>query len=174
MTMERVVSDGAPSSSTGAIFVATTKVDVANTVTNTSLVGAGVGSLVIPPATVAAGALFRFTLRGYMRSTGSPTASWSVLLGGTLLMSANYTAAVGVNKGWSLDGDFAFYSVGGAATVWCQSYLNLSNVTYDTNNITSATVDTTVSNTIDFKVQWSAADALNAVHCTNLYVEQVA
>jgi hypothetical protein len=70
---------------TKLLFSQTADKTVANTTTPTGLFGTGVGSLTLPAGLLAAGSVIRITMTGHYSTTGTPTFTLAVNLGGTEL-----------------------------------------------------------------------------------------
>lgn len=163
----------------GCVFTQTATVTVANTVTETTLVGSGVGTTTLPAAFFVAGKTIRVRARGY-RSTES-------IIGGaiTLKVKAGSTALAtciepmaSVNltsEEWTLEYEFTCRTTGASGTVIGQGTVGFA--TEDgfsiraLKNTATVTIDTSASQAVSVTAQWDSADAANTISCTNLTVE---
>lgn len=160
------------------LFEQTANVTVADTVTETTLVGAGVGSATLPAGTLAAGTAIRVSAKGLYGTTGAPTLRWRVKLGGTTILdtTANNAPAAISAKLWELDAVIVCRTAGAPGTA-----LGNGVIFYHTThtagqpddfapNSATSNVTTTGSLAFDLTVEWGTQSASNTVTCTNLSV----
>lgn len=161
------------------LFAQTASVTVTNTASETTLVGAGVGSLSLPANWFAPGRVVRVTTGGSFGYTSTPTIVLrnyfgSVNCGGTTVMTL-----AGVPTGvivWNYTNTMTCRSIGATG-----SFVNTTRVDWirDAANGTAQTagatatnsVDTTAAMSIDFMAQWGTANAANTITCNVLVVE---
>lgn len=163
-------------SDVGAVPVSTlpalTTATVANTITETI-----VGSFVIPANDASAGSVYRMTVYGTASSTGTPTITFKVRLGGVsgvvLATFPAVTTASGVSSGgWWIEARLMCVSAGSGAT-WAvgstlsQQIANLATAG-SAPSLTNGTVsaNSTISETLAITATWSAASASNTVSTT--------
>ena len=162
----------------GSIFTATADKTVANTVTETSLVGTGFGTTTLPANFFIAGKTVKVRLNGKIATTGTPTAQVKVYLGSTAVVdttAATLTAITGTTY-WEANFVLTCRSTGGSGSVYGQGQVNyytavngIAGIAAPTTSVT--TVDTTASNVLDVKLTWGTASASNTITATNMIVE---
>lgn len=151
-----------------------------NSTANTSLL-AGItttkGSLTFPANSLTAGKIIVPVFFGSFGWSGSATITVQLLLGSVVIGTGSATATPSVTaNSWSIEstngpGGWLVQSAGATGKIIGAGRCNLSAaaaptlVTSGTTNgaPSQATIDTTVSNTLDFKFQWSAASASNKI-----------
>lgn len=159
-------------------FCQTASATVSNTTTETTVVSSGSGSTNIQANFMQAGKKFRVKGSGYYSNTVTPTLRMRVKIGTvTVLDSTAFTTSLGAaNNQWDLEGVITCRSVGASGTVIGQGTVsfNTSGTTaqiVQMVNTSTATVDTTIANTVDLTVQWGTASASNTITCTDFTVE---
>lgn len=76
----------------GCAFTMTSAVTIADSVVETSLIGAGVGTMTIPSNFWAAGKTLRLTVSGKASTSGTPNWNWETKLGGTTILDPTVSA----------------------------------------------------------------------------------
>lgn len=165
-----------------SVFTGTTTATVTNTTAQTSIVPSGVGTMVIP-AGISAGKTYRLVLSGLynvpMLSPGNLTIR--VKIGATTVAYGTITSflAGASDAGFTLQNTLTFRTVGASGSVMATGSASFVNGSMmrgfaDINNGSAATtINTTVSNTIDVTVQWSAASGSNSISILNATLEQI-
>ena len=156
------------------IFTATADKTVANTTTETSLFGTGVGTLTLPANFFVAGRTIRARVRGYVSDTGSPTMQARVKLGAVVIASVTSGAIIATGtRPFVVEAVLTCRTTGATGAFIGQIYEQYGSTGGADYSVTSATVavDTTASNALDVMLTWSAADALNTATITNATVE---
>lgn len=159
-------------------FTQTASVTVGNTTTETSLFGAGQGSLTLPINALNTGKRVRWTLMGVITDTGTPTLNLRIKVGGATIASTGAVALVGtvVNRVFRLTFEMTCRSIGASGTVigqgsfWYDNSTNLGT-TEGIAMTATATVDTTAQLTLDASAQWGTADPTDTLTVTNATVE---
>jgi hypothetical protein len=158
----------------GTLFAETATVTVANTGTETTFIGSGVGSLTLPANFWTAGKSVFIRLFGIHSTTGSPTIEFKVKLGGTTLLdSGALTTATGAtNQSVKLDVEITCYTTGVSGTVWAQgTYVEGGNLVFSMASTSASTIDTTASAALNITVQWGTASPSNTVKSTNVVIK---
>lgn len=147
------------------IFSQTGTTTVANTAVQTSLLAPGVGTLTIPGGFFTAGMAFRYTSGGLFRDNANGTLiRFRLTNSGTLFdtgpLSLQNLPAL---QAWNIDTTFVY--VGGTTMVtnFTFTYSNGSDSRGFTSQQTNVTFNPLVSNTLDFTVQWTVANANNTI-----------
>ena len=84
------------------------------------------------------------------------------------------TAYNTTNEGFSIEGIATCRTTGASGTVMAQGlYKEYQNpaIDYGMTNTSADTIDTTVSNLLEWKVQWGVASASNTITVTNFLLE---
>lgn len=162
-----------PPASTGLFTQIANGPTVTATVTESTIVGTGLGSLTVPANGFQVGDSFKVDVVGHVSSKNNDTIrikikSGSVILGdtGTVTMP-NITS-----KHYSINLNFTVRSLGAAGTASIASsgqftYSKNASNAFEGSNfsiVNNTTFDTTVSNTLDITVQWSSTSALNSIY----------
>lgn len=155
-------------------FAGTASATVANTGTETSIIGTGSGTLTIPANTLVIGRSIGFTLAG-VYSTTSPagTLQFRVRLGGisgtVVLDSGAQTPSDSMaNRGFEISGLIQCRTIGATGTVLSQGKAILSTaagtaVIWDMETTAAVTIDTTVSQQFQVSADWQTAAAGNTI-----------
>jgi hypothetical protein len=170
----------------GTIFSQTATVTVANTNAETTLVGAGRGSVSLPANYfMLAGKTLRVTARGYFSTNnGIETLKLRVKLtdaDATELVLETGDQSVGsrTDCGWEVRALLTCYSVGATGNFWGQGFTTLassataSDVLQMVKTAVVANLDTTSTMAVNVTADWNNASAANTITCTNLIVEAI-
>lgn len=166
-----------------ATFVQTDDKTITNTNVETTLFGAGLGTLTFPANFFVVGKTVRIKLVGVLtQPVAGPNWTWRVKLGGvTLATSAAVTHAAETNRVWLMEFLLTCRTTGAGGTVIGQGGV----YHYETGGPASvalaelpmtatAALDTTAARTLDVTLQLSAADAGQSNLTTNATVEVIA
>lgn len=160
------------------LFAQTSTVAVQNTTTETDLLSA---SVTLPAHFFVQGRTVRITARGIESNIAAPgTLRLRVYLGTAVVLDTGSQTPPDnlTNRGWRLDGEITCRSSGGSGSVMAQGFFTLSTsgatgTTWDCENTTPQTVDTTASMQLRITAQWGTADAGNALSATNVLIEAI-
>jgi hypothetical protein len=138
---------------------------VANTNVETTLIGAGVGSLSVPANYFTIGMAFRYSTGGVFRDAANNTTfrfrlrNSGVLFDSGILTLPNIT----VSTAWNIDATFSY--VGGTTLItnFNFQYNNGSDARGFTSQNSNNTFNTAIPNTLNFTVQWTVANANNTI-----------
>jgi hypothetical protein len=164
----------------GVVFTQTTDVTVANTVSETTVLGTGIGSLTLPAGALTAGKTLRGTLRGYVNATADPTLSVKVYLGAVAVYTGpTLSIYPDTDSAFTMMFDVTCRTVGSSGTVQSQAntlYIvdeegTKFSVPLDVSQTSTVTIDTTSANVINVKTAWGTADVGNAITITNAVFE---
>lgn len=166
-------TDGIKQMLSGCVFTQTADKTVANTLTETSIVGTGVGGLTLPANFFVAGKTVRITMSGVYSTVAvtGDTVTIKIKYGSTVLASKATTALVtgGTNLAWFADALITCRSTGASGTVQVSGGIRYqiagSAIIEDelNNGVTTTTLDTTASGLLDVTVTHGAANASNTV-----------
>lgn len=157
----------------GVLFTQTADKTVANTTTETSIVGTGVGTLTLPANFFVAGKTIRISMSGVYSTVAvtGDTVTVKIKYGSTVLASKATTALVtgGTNLAWSADLLITCRTTGSSGTVQVSGgvtyQIAAAAAVYDeiNNGVSTSTLNTTNSGLFDVTVTHSAANASNTV-----------
>jgi hypothetical protein len=170
----------------GTIFSQTATVTVANTTAETTLIGAGRGSVSLPANYfVLAGKTLRVTARGYFSSNqGIETLKLRVKLTDAdateiVLETGDQSVGGRTDCGWEVRALLTCYSIGATGNFWGQGFATMassataSDVLQMVKTAVVANLDTTSTMTVNVTADWNNASAANTITCTNLIVEAI-
>lgn len=171
-------SDGVKQLASTTLFSQTADKTIANTITETSGFGSGVGTLTLPANFFVAGKTIRIMARGVYTVSGlGANATVKIKYGSTVLASVATSALLttGSNNAWAFEALITCRSTGATGTV-----VALGNINYkatsgrifdDIDNAGAATtIDTTGSNAIDVSITWDS-NTLRSITTTASVVE---
>lgn len=155
---------------------------ITNTTVESSLIGAGVGTLSVPPNTFQVGDSFTAKICGYLSCANAATIHFRIKSDGTVIADAGvFQMKVTTNKFFELSVDFTVTKIGvaGVAELFTNgqfSYNHDSQGELSGNNFASVTTtifDTTVLNSLSITAQWGAASASNKIRSQNFVLMKV-
>lgn len=168
---------GAPGS--GGFFAQTSNsTPVTATVSELTLLGGGVGSLIVPANGFSVGDSFTANMSGIMSAKNNDTITIRIKSGSVILAeSPALTMPTVANQVWNLTIDFTIRSLGGAgvASIATLGQLHILKFAsgqqegFGFNTINTTTFNTTTSNTLNVTAQWSSNSALNSIY-TDIFV----
>lgn len=167
-----------------AFLVSVADKTVANTTSETSLIGASpIGSATLAANSLVKGKTVRIKARGYMStSNAAGTIEIKIKAGSTVLVTTTAQTIDNnmANLMWTIEADICCRSVGTTGSVMTQGDFYHSKAS-SPNDISchsmvstaAVTVDTTTSQALDCTVTWGTASASNAITCTNFDIEDI-
>ena len=178
-----ITGDGTPASPLQANFIPTTNyglfaqtansTPITATTNESSLIGAGVGTLSVPTNSFKVGDSFIARLNGHISCVGTATIeirikSGSVLLADTGIVQLDVTT----NKHWGIEINFTIRAIGLAtvasiASGGLFSYIKNSGLNFEGQNfsiVNNKTFDTTILNQLDITAQWNTNNAGNTIY----------
>ena len=167
---------------TSVIFISLSTGQVVSTTTETTLIGAGVGSLTFPANTLFIGRTLRIQMTGVISTAAVPgTLRIKIKLGSTVILdtSAQTPTASVTNLIWRLDAVITVRTVGsvdtviGQATFEYQATALAALVTWGMTQTAALTTALNTSHTLDVTAQWNTSSADNNIRCTNMTVESL-
>jgi hypothetical protein len=177
-----ITGDGTPASPLQANFPATNygiysqtanSIPVTATSVESSLIGAGLGTLSVPANAFKVGDSFMAKLIGHISCVGTATIEIRVKSGSILLADTGVVALdTTTNKHWMVDVNFTIRSlgvagVGSIASGGLFSYIKNSGLNFEGQNfsiVNNSTFDTTILNTLDVTAQWNTNNAGNNIY----------
>lgn len=130
----------------------------------------------IPAGDAAEFASYRFTAQGIASTTGTPTLTFRVRLGGVsgpviATFAAVTTSSAISNRGWRVDGSLLAVAPGSATATWSGGASLVHHLAATTGQVQhevsdgTVTRDSTSSQALVVTAQWSAANAANSAQC---------
>ena len=146
---------------------------IVNTTAEGSLIGLGIGSLIVPENTFIQGDSYHLKMCGVINARGTATLTIRIHANGIDIAT---TGAIALDptttKVWELLADFTIRETGttGVAELLTNggflynknSGLQLEGISF--NNVNNTTFDTTIINVLDIVAQWNLADPLNSIY----------
>jgi hypothetical protein len=138
---------------------------VANTTVETTLIGAGVGSLTVPANTFIAGNAYSYRTGGVFRDNANGTTFRFRLRNSGVLFDSGLLSLTNINTSTPWNIDVVFSYVGGTTMVtnFTFTYNNASDARGFTSQQVNAAFNPTISNTLNFTVQWQVASVNNTI-----------
>ena len=155
---------------------------IANTTVETSLVGAGVGTLSVPANAFQIGDSFTIKLCGKLSCANNETIHIKLKSNGIVIADAGiFQMKISTNKYFELVADFTITKLGaaGVAELFVNgqySYNQNANTQLDGVNfalISNTTFDTTIANALTITAQWGLANASNSIQSQNFVLTKV-
>lgn len=162
-----------------SLFSGTADKTVANTVTETSVMPTGVGTVTLPANFLYAGRALALSLRGYYSTAGIlPSMTIKVYMGATVIATATSSALLTstTNKEFNIVMNFTCRTAGSSGTVMGQGDIRYLTSTAALNqdglvSTSAATINTTTSQALDVKVTWGTASTSNSITITNALLQ---
>lgn len=159
----------------GTLFTSTASATVANTTTETSLIGSGVGSLTLAAGYFTAGKSLRFLVYGYLSDQITPnTLRIRAKFGSTAILDTGAQTPTGSlsNRFWGMECTITNRTTGVSGTVmaqcgWLYNTSAILVAQFDMVNTSTVTVDTTGTLAVDVTAQWGGASASDTITGTN-------
>lgn len=143
----------------------TTPVTVATTAVQTTIIGAGVGSLSVPANYFTTGMAFTYRTGGLFGALNNATIRFRLTNSGTLFDSGllQFSPAIASGRPWNIDVTFIY--VGGTTMItnFNFQYNNGSDARGFTAQNTNNTFNPAIVNTLDFTAQWGTSSASNTI-----------
>lgn len=155
---------------------------ITNTTVQTSLIGAGVGTLTVPPNSFKVGDSFVAKMCGYLSCANSETIHIRVKSDGTVIADAGvFEMKIATNKYFELTLDFTVTKIGvaGVAELFTNgqySYNHNSGGEISGNNfalVTTTIFDTTVLNVLSITAEWGLAKSANSIQSQNFVLNKI-
>ncbi len=138
---------------------------LASSVTATSIVGLGVGTLTLPANFWVLGKSIRFKIAGTVSTTATPTLAFLIKIGSTTIVTTG-AVTMGTVSGVSFGVDVMLtcYAVGPTATIVGVGTAYMGGGVFgDMIVTTAANVDTTAAGLLDCTAQWGTSSSSNTI-----------
>jgi hypothetical protein len=146
---------------------------IANTITETSLIGNGVGTLSIPANGFNIGDAFHVISTGHISAVNNHTLRIRIKAGSILLADTNtITMATATARHWKLEIFFTINNIGGAGVASISTggtfmYVKNASVSFEGSNFSTennTTFNTTTDNTLVVTAEWSNANSGDSIY----------
>lgn len=161
-----------------SILAVTADATVANTTTETSLVGTTSGTNIFPIDFLATARTIQFRTEGYISNTGTPTLRLKFYIGTTAIVDtgAQSMSTISGSQRWVFDGTITCRTTGGTGTVQAQGELRYwtnatSVIGISTVTTSPIVIDTTIIQVVDITAQWGTSSASNTITSSDVVVE---
>jgi hypothetical protein len=179
-----VTIPGIPATNSYGLFAQTANgAPVTATIVETSIIGAGVGTLSVPANSFQIGDSFQASLDGIISCVGTATLHIHVktLTGVVLADTGIINMDAATIKSWLLTLYFTIRNVGGATVASISSgglfsYIKNSGINFEgfvLSNINNTTFDTTINNTLIITAQWNTNNAGNSIQSQNFTLTKI-
>lgn len=144
---------------------------VTNTITETSIIGSGVGGLNVPPNVFQVGDSYHGKIGGVISNQNNDQITIRIKAGTTVLATTGLiTLTTATNQGWECELDFTIAAIGSTGTI-CTN----GNFAYNRNAGSLEgyvfqdveVLDTTIANTLDITVEWNQAKTQDQIYSAN-------
>lgn len=157
-------------------FAQTATVTVANSGSELTLLGSGVGSLTVAGGSLAAGSTLNITATGIHSAVANPTLRIRIYLGSTVILDTGaVNTANSTNAMWQVRALITCRTAGAGGTVIGQgSYLESgagANVFGMSSSNTAVSLDTTADQILNITAQFGAASPSNSISCSGMMLQ---
>jgi hypothetical protein len=163
-----------PIGPSGSLFAQTGNSTIITGITESTLIGAGIGTLTVPANGFQVGDSFRAIFGGVMNAANNQNIRIRVEAGPIVLLDSgvqNLGSSV-VDDVWSLNIDFTIRQIGGVGVASIVSlgsfhYTKTNNASvqgFGFNVVNDTTFSTTISNVLNVTAQWGSANAGNNIY----------
>lgn len=175
-------SDILPTASYGLYAQTSLGIPIANTAVETSLIGAGVGTLTVPANAFKVGDSFTVKMCGHLSCANNETIHIRLRSDGNIIGDLGvFQMKIATDKHFELVSDFTIAKIGGAGVAELfvngqYSYNQNANTQLDGVNfalVSNTTFDTTISNTLTITAQWGLANVANSIQSQNFVLQKV-
>lgn len=162
-----------PTSSNFCLFSQTlASSDVANTSDETSIVGSGIGSLIVPANSYAIGNSYVARLGGIISNLKNESITFRLKSMGIILLDTGILQLrESTDQFWQLEINFIIRNVGGIGVASMISYGTFYHIrnylgqqSFAFNSINDTSFDTTILNTLDVTAEWQNASPSNSIN----------
>jgi hypothetical protein len=163
----------APTNNYGLFNQTGSSTPVVNTTSELSLIGGGVGTLLVPANGFTKGDAYHAIITGTLSSQNNNNLRIRIKAGSVVLIdTGNITMAGATSNGYKLEIYFSLHEIGAAgvadiATAGAFMYTKEASTDFQGINfstINSTTFDTTINNTLSVTAQWGTANSGNSIY----------
>ena len=175
-------SDILPTASYGLYAQTALGTNIPNTTVETSLIGAGVGTLTVPANAFKVGDSFTVKMCGHLSCANNETVHVRLKSNGVVIGDLGvFQMKLSTDKHFELVSDFTIAKIGGAGVAELfvngqYSYNQDANTQLDGVNfaiVSNTTFNTTITNTLTITAQWGLANINNSIQSQNFVLQKV-
>ena len=175
-------SDILPTASYGLYAQTSLGTNITNTTVETSLIGAGVGTLTVPANAFKVGDSFTVKMCGHLSCANNETVHVRLKSNGVVIGDLGvFQMKLSTDKHFELVSDFTIAKIGGAGVAELfvngqYSYNQDANTQLDGVNfaiVSNTTFNTTITNTLTITAQWGLANINNSIQSQNFVLQKV-
>lgn len=164
------------------LFTSTATVTLANSITETSLLSTGIGSLTIPAHFFLAGKSLIIQFNGYFSTGAAGTLDIKTKIGSTTIGDTGVKTPIAslTDKWWEICSIITCRTTGSSGTVFAQGIFKWESPSdtryiagWGMDNQSTITLDTTAGYTIGITAQWGTADTANTITQTNGFIKSM-
>lgn len=144
---------------------------VTNTTTETSIVGTGVGGMMIPANGFSVGDSFHGKIGGVTSHQNNDQLTIRIKSNGLVLATTGLIdLTASTSQGWEIELDFTIATIGATGTICTNGNFAYNRSTGSLEGFVFqdvVTFDTTINNTLDITVQWAQAKTQDQIYSSN-------
>jgi hypothetical protein len=144
---------------------------ITNTTTETTIIGTGVGGLIVPANSFQVGSSYHGKIGGVISNQNNDTIIIRIKTGATLLASTgSITLSTATTQGWECELDFTVATIGAGGTICTNGNFAYNRNTGSLEGFVFQDVqpiDTTIANTLDITIEWGQAKNQDEIYSAN-------
>lgn len=145
---------------------------ITNTTTETSIIGTGVGNMMIPANGFSVGDSFHGKIGGVISHQNNDILTIKIKSNGLVLATTGpIDLTVSTSQGWEIELDFTIAAIGTTGTICTNGNFAYNRSTGSLEGFVFQDVvtpfDTTINNTLDITVQWGQAKTQDQIYSAN-------
>ena len=156
------------------LFVQTQQITVANTLTETTLLGTGIGTVTLPPNYLVQGKVLRIWMWGIHSAVSNPLIQIRVYAGSTLIGDTGLQAShASTNEQWDTKVDITCLTTGTTGTVMPGGFYEEDTPTASPFGMpvtAPITLNTTIAQTLNITVTWGTASLSDTITAQQILI----
>lgn len=158
------------------LFISTASALIISTDLEETLVGSGLGGVIISAADLIVGKKFIITLQGFISDTANPTFETRVKLNGNIIATTGAASLMtGVDDHWVMAVSFTVRAEGSGTTgkiVAAGSFQTEAPIHAGMGGPAELDIDTTIAQTVEVTGEWSTGSASNTIICVEMTINK--
>ena len=144
---------------------------ITNTTTETSIIGTGVGGLIVPANMFEVGSSYHGKIGGVISNQNNDNIIVRIKTGSTVLASTGtITLSTASSQGWECELDFTIATIGATGSICTNGNFAYNRNTGSLEGFVFQDVqpiDTTIANTLDITIEWGQAKTQDEIYSAN-------
>ena len=144
---------------------------ITNTTTETSIIGTGVGGLIVPANTFEVGSSYHGKIGGVISNQNGDDITLRIKTGATILATTGLISLErATSQGWECELDFTIATIGATGSICTNGNFAYNRNTGSLEGFVFQDVqpiDTTIANTLDISVEWGQAKTQDEIYSAN-------